>query len=395
MNHILFDDHLRLNLLPLAFTRPIADFRIGILTIKEKWEAYLKETASYLTETYLQCKYKMQEAEESIFINARYMPTKGLIQSIENLEPESKLMHGDVMLAARTYRQGITNPNELTKLDLTISDCNDDFLFIENLWDIFLKNGQCIQSDFDLLCSNRKSAPIPNGVHVIAPENIFIEEGAEIIFSSLNASSGPIYIGKNASIMEGSLIRGPFALLDHSSTKLGTKIYGPTTIGPHSKVGGELNNVVIFGYSNKAHDGFLGNAVIGEWCNIGADSNNSNLKNNYSDVKIWSYAADNMVSSGLQFCGLIMGDHSKCAINTMFNTGTVVGVNANIFGAGFPPNFVPDFSWGGPDGFKNYTLRVALYVAKLVMQRRNIDLSKEDISILNHIYEQTLKYKTH
>ncbi len=389
MNYLLFDDPQRVHLLPLAATRPIADFRIGILTLREKWNLALGSICSILTESYLQSKYPAHWGKENFLINGRLFPSPEFLQLIESLEPEQKLVQGDTILAVRTSQQYIESFETLQELKLNEVETAIALPQFKNLWDIFQMNGSWIEFDFKNLTKNRQSAPIPPSIQTISPENIFIEEGATLHFSTLNASSGPIYIGKNSEVMEGSLIRGPFALLHHSATKLGTKIYGPTTIGPHSKVGGELNNVVVFGYSNKAHDGFLGNAVLGEWCNIGADSNNSNLKNNYADVKIWSYATENLISSGLQFCGLIMGDHSKCAINTMFNTGTVVGVNANIFGAGFPPTFVPDFSWGGADGYKNYTLRVALHVAKLVMQRRAIELSKADVEILTHIYENT------
>jgi UDP-N-acetylglucosamine diphosphorylase/glucosamine-1-phosphate N-acetyltransferase len=243
------------------------------------------------------------------------------------------------------------------------------------------------------LTEDRFSQPIPKSVNVIAPENIFIEEGAKLEFVTLNASTGPIYIGKNAEIMEGSVIRGPFALCESGRVKLATKVYGATTVGPHSVIGGEVNNSVLFGYSNKGHDGFLGNAVLGEWCNIGADSNNSNLKNNYEEVKLWSYETENFAKTGLQFCGLMMGDHSKCGINTMFNTGTVVGVSTNIFGAGFPRNFVPSFSWGGASGFTTYLTKKAFETAKIVMARRNVEFSEEDAKILEHVFEETKKYR--
>ena len=270
---------------------------------------------------------------------------------------------------------------------------DNDILKIEHTWDIFSKNGEAIQQDFDLLKYERTSQPIPSSNNVIAPENIFIEEGAKLEFTTLNASSGPIYIGKNAEIMEGSTIRGPLALCDDATIKLGAKIYGPTTVGPFSKVGGEVNNSVLFGYSNKGHDGFLGNSVLGEWCNLGADTNNSNLKNNYAEVRLWDYDTERFARTGLQFCGLMMGDHSKCGINTMFNTGTVVGVNANIFGSGFPRNFVPSYSWGGASGFSTYLTKKAFEVAEVVMSRRNIEFTLQDKAILEHVFEITKKYR--
>ena len=266
-------------------------------------------------------------------------------------------------------------------------------LKVETTWDIFSKNGAAIKADFDLITKNRTSAPIPEKTVAFNSEAIFIEEGAKLPLCVLNATDGPIYIGKNAEIMEGSMVRGPFALCEESTLKMGTKIYGSTTVGPHSKVGGEVNNSVFFGYSNKGHDGFLGNSVIGEWCNLGADTNNSNLKNNYAEVRLWSYETENFAKTGLQFCGLMMGDHSKCGINTMFNTGTVVGVSANIFGSGFPRNFIPSFSWGGAKGFTTYLTSKAFEVAKVVMLRRGIELSEQESAILEHVFELSAAYR--
>jgi UDP-N-acetylglucosamine diphosphorylase/glucosamine-1-phosphate N-acetyltransferase len=269
----------------------------------------------------------------------------------------------------------------------------EDCLTVEHTWDIFAKNDAALREDFELITQERTSQPVPKSINVIAPENIFIEEGAKLEFVTLNASTGPIYIGKNSEIMEGSVIRGPFALCESGRVKLATKVYGATTVGPHSVIGGEVNNSVLFGYSNKGHDGFLGNSVLGEWCNIGADSNNSNLKNNYEEVKLWSYETENFAKTGLQFCGLMMADHSKCGINTMFNTGTVVGVSANIFGAGFPRNFVPSYSWGGASGFSTYLTSKAFQTAKIVMARRNVEFTDEDVMILEHVFEETKKYR--
>jgi UDP-N-acetylglucosamine diphosphorylase/glucosamine-1-phosphate N-acetyltransferase len=274
-----------------------------------------------------------------------------------------------------------------------IQYAHDDVLRIENTWDIFSKNGEAIKRDFSMLTKGRKSQSIPEAVWASNPENIFIEEGAKLPLCSLNASEGPIYIGKDAEIMEACSVRGPFALCEHSTLKMGAKIYSNTTIGPHSKVGGEVNNCVIFGYSNKGHDGFLGNSVLGEWCNLGADTNNSNLKNNYAEVRLWNYETEGFARTGLQFCGLMMGDHSKCGINTMFNTGTVVGVSTNIFGSGFPRNFVPSFSWGGSGGFTTYKTDKAFEVAKVVMNRRNIEFSEMDAKILEHVFEETSKWR--
>jgi UDP-N-acetylglucosamine diphosphorylase/glucosamine-1-phosphate N-acetyltransferase len=264
---------------------------------------------------------------------------------------------------------------------------------VEHTWDLFKLNGIAIQQDFELLTKDRDSESLSGTVNVFGDHPVFIEHGAKLEYVTLNTSNGPIYIGKNAEVMEGSLIRGPFALCENANVKLGAKIYGPTTVGPHSKVGGEVNNSILMGYSNKGHDGFLGNSVLGEWCNIGADSNTSNLKNNYAEVRLWDYQTEGFAKTGLQFCGLMMGDHSKCGINTMFNTGTVVGVSANIFGSGFPRNFVPSFSWGGSKGFVTYKTNKAYEVAEKVMERRGQTLTEQDKGILDHVYELSSKFR--
>ncbi len=391
MNYILFDNGSRANLLPFTFTRPVADIRIGILTIREKWELFLKEKTSTKTESYLSKKFPLKLDTTNVWINGAVCPTEQLIKEITNLKSNQVLVLSDYIIACNTADKKDIDINNLSSFEKIESQAQ--FLKVENVWDIFSKNEAAIKTDFDLVTKGRKSQPISISNQVIKPENIFIEEGAKVECAILNAGTGPIYIGKDAEIMEGSIVRGPFALCEHSVLKLGTKIYGPTTIGPHSKIGGEVNNSVIFGFSNKAHDGFLGNAVIGEWCNIGADSNNSNLKNNYSQVKLWNYHKECLVNTGLTFCGLMMGDHSKCGINTMFNTGTVVGVNANIFGAGFPRNFVPSFSWGGAAGFTTYKLTDAFEVASRVFERRGMVFNETEKEILTHIFEATEKYR--
>ena len=389
MNYILFDGPYRNNLLPFTFTRPVADIRIGILTIREKWEAHLGYTTTSITEDYLSDKFPMVEMEENILINASFLPNVELVEMVKNLEENQAIFKGEEVIAF--YTKEAQDDIDFSKLEAL--EFEDDILKIEHTWDIFSKNGEALQDDFDLLTKGRRSQPIPATNNVLNPENIFIEEGASLNFTTLNASTGPIYIGKNAEIMEGSIIRGPFALCEGSTVKLAAKIYGPTTVGPYSKVGGEVSNSVIFGYSNKGHDGFLGNSVLGEWCNLGADTNNSNLKNNYAEVRLWDYNTGGFARTGLQFCGLMMGDHSKCGINTMFNTGTVVGVSANIFGSGFPRNFVPSFSWGGSAGFTEYLTSKAFEVAKVVMSRRNMEFSEQDAAILSYVFEETKKYR--
>lgn len=388
MNYILFDGNVRNALLPFTFTRPVADIRVGILTIREKWEKWLGYTTTTITEEYLSEKYPMVEMEDNVMINASFLPNDVLVEMIKSLEENQAIFYNEEVVAFYSKEN-----EEVNFENFEILECTVDCIRIEHTWDIFSKNDIAIREDFELLTEGRISQVIPKSVNVIAPENIFIEEGAKLEFVTLNASKGPIYIGKKAEIMEGSVIRGPFALCEEAQVKLAAKIYGATTVGPYCKVGGEINNSVLFAYSNKGHDGFLGNSVLGEWCNIGADSNNSNLKNNYEEVKLWSYESESFAKTGLQFCGLIMGDHSKCGINTMFNTGTVVGVSANIFGSGFPRNFVPSFSWGGASGFTTYLTSKAFQTAKIVMSRRSIDFTEQEAKILEHVFEETKKYR--
>ena len=389
MNYILFDGPSRNNLLPFTFTRPVADIRIGILTIREKWETFLDSTTTTVTEDYLSEKYPMVEMDENIMINASYLPNLELVEMVKDLKENEAIFKDEDVIAFFTKE----TQEDINFETYDAIEYHGDILKIEHTCDIFSKNGDAIQEDFNLLTQDRKSQPIPSSNHVIAPENIFVEEGATLEFTTLNASSGPIYIGKNSEIMEGSLIRGPLALCEGAGIKLGAKIYGPTTIGPFSKVGGEVNNSVLFGFSNKGHDGFLGNSVLGEWCNLGADTNTSNLKNNYAEVRLWDYQTESFAKTGLQFCGLMMGDHSKSGINTMFNTGTVVGVSANIFGSGFPRNFVPSFSWGGHGGFVTYLTKKAFEVAEIVMARRHVEFTEQDKAILEHVFEETKKYR--
>ncbi len=389
MNYILFDGTVRNALLPFTYTRPVADIRVGILTIREKWEMYLGSTTTSLTEEYLMEKFPMVEMEENVMINASFFPNEIFVEMISNLENNQAIVYQEEIIAFFTNE----TQEEVDFDSYDLIEYEGELIQIQNTWDIFEKNDIAIRKDFEYLTQDRKSQIIPKSVNAISPENIFIEEGAKLEFVTLNASTGPIYIGKNSEIMEGSVIRGPFALCEEAQVKLATKVYGATTVGPHCRVGGEVNNSVLFGYSNKGHDGFLGNSVLGEWCNIGADSNNSNLKNNYDEVRLWSYETEGFAKTGLQFCGLMMGDHSKCGINTMFNTGTVVGVSTNIFGSGFPRNFVPSFSWGGASGFTTYITKKAFETAKIVMSRRKIEFTEKDAKIMEHIFEETKKFR--
>ncbi|MCK5400577.1 MAG: GlmU family protein [Flavobacteriaceae bacterium] len=389
MNYILFDGPSRSNLLPFTFIRPVADIRVGILTIREKWEKVLGTTTTTVTEDYLSDKYPMVELNENVMINASFLPNMELVEMVKKLKENQAIFKDEDVIAFFTKE----TQEEVDFDTYEATEFNSDVLKIEHTWDIFTKNGEAIQEDFNLITKGRQSQPIPEMTVAFHPDNIFIEEGAKLPLCSLNASNGPIYIGRNTEIMEGSMIRGPFALCDNATVKLAAKIYGPTTVGPHSTVGGEVKNSVIFGYSNKGHEGYLGNSVIGEWCNLGADTNNSNLKNNYAEVRVWDYNTEGFAKTGLQFCGLFMGDHSKCGINTMFNTGTIIGVSANIFGSGFPRNFVPSFSWGGHHGFSTYITKKAFEVAKVVMSRKNIEFTSQDAAILEHVFEETKRFR--
>lgn len=389
MNYILFDGPSRNNLLPFTYTRPVADIRIGILTIREKWEMHLGCTTTTITEDYLSEKFPMVEMEENVMINASYLPTIELVQLIKNLgENQAVFKDEDVIAFFTKDAQEDIDFNAFEAIEY-----QDNAIKLEHTWDIFTRNGEAIQEDFDLVTKGRTSQPIPSSNNIIAAHNIFLEEGAILEFATLNASNGPIYIGKDSEVMEGAMIRGPFAICEHSVVKMGTKVYGPTTVGPYCKIGGEVTNSVLFAYSNKGHEGYLGNSVIGEWCNLGADTNNSNLKNNYAEVRVWDYTTESFVRTGLQFCGLMMADHSKCGINTMFNTGTVVGVSANIFGSGFPRNFIPSFSWGGPGGFTTYLTKKAFEVTEVVMSRRQLEFTDIDKAILEHIFEISKKFR--
>lgn len=370
--------------LPLTFTRPIAEMRCGMLTFSERWKKLLEtEEISYLTEEYLQEKFIKPEKKESLFIVPNFLPSENIVNQIKNLKKGEALVYENELIAAKVDMENFSL-HQIEKM----TDIHEKLLFFKQPTDLFSMNEKAIDFDFALLTRNRTSQELsPTNGFLGNPEDLFIEKGAKIEFSTLNTSSGKIYIGKDAEIMEGCHLRGPIALCENSKFNLGAKIYGATTIGPHSKVGGEVNNIVIFGYSNKGHDGFVGNSVIGEWCNLGADTNSSNLKNNYATVKLWNYRKKRFTDTGLQFAGMIMGDHAKTAINTQLNTGTIVGVAANVFKNGFPPNLIENFSWGGMKGDEKFKLEKAYEVAEKVMERRSVLLSEPDRHIFKFIYE--------
>jgi len=371
--------------LPLTFTRPIAEMRMGILTFSERWKKLLDiDEVFYITENYLQDKFKKPDPKQSLFIVPNFFPSDEVLKQIKELQPGEALVYENEVLVANINMENFSL-NQINKM----TDIHEKLFFIDKPTDLFSYNDKAIDFDFKLLTEGRTSQELSSTNGFIGEkENLFIEEGAAIEFSTLNCKTGKIYIGKNAEIMEGSNIRGSLALCEDSKINLGTKLYGGTTIGPSSKVGGEVNNIVIFGYTNKGHDGFLGNSVIGEWCNLGADTNSSNLKNNYASVKLWNYRKERFLDTGLQFCGLIMGDHSKTAINTQLNTGTIVGVASNIFKSGFPPNLVDNFSWGGMKGDEKFKLEKSYEVAEKAMERRKIPITETDKDILKYIYNE-------
>jgi UDP-N-acetylglucosamine diphosphorylase/glucosamine-1-phosphate N-acetyltransferase len=390
---ILFDDDAYQNLLPLVYTRPVGNLRIGILTIAEKWAKHFDLDFSWHTRPYLRGKFPFAPEERNLFINGAVCPDEGLIAAVLNLHGSEALVKDGVLIAiklnewdAKAFDVGqITNYKAISY--------PGEFIAIKHPEDIFKYNDAELRKDFALLTKGRQSATL-SATNTIIGTDFFAEEGALSECNTFNTTNGPIYLAANTEVWEGTHIRGPFAILEHSQVKMGTKIYGATTIGPYCRVGGEINNAVIWGYSNKGHEGYLGNSVIGEWCNLGADTNNSNLKNNYAEVKLYDYATQHYRKTGLQFCGLMMADHAKCGINTMFNTGTVVGVGANVFGAGFPANHVPDFSWGGADGFEEYRINKMLETtAKVFARRDHRDFDEHEQNILKEVFELTKEYR--
>lgn len=395
-NIILFDiNQQHLELLPLAFTRPIADIRIGILTIREKWERLLPGSYSYLTPEYMAEKYPATITPDNLFIASHLIPDENLATQVDRLNPGEALTDHDTVIAFRGTEADFHEGRHTTSVPV-----GKEPRYINHLYDIFLLNGECLEADFRLITPGRTGQPLSPSNRVIGDPcfadgtpKIFLEPGAKAECAIFNVTNGPIYLGADSEVMEGSCIRAPFAACEHAYVNMGAKIYGATTLGPYCKVGGELNNVVMFGFSNKAHDGFLGNAIIGEWCNLGAGSVASNLKNDYSEIKLWNYPTRRFLRTNLQFCGLIMGDHSKAGINTMFNTATVVGVGVNIHGAGFPRNFVASFSEGGTAGFTDVQLPKFYAIAEKMMARRGRTLTEADKDIFEAIYNQAEQLK--
>jgi UDP-N-acetylglucosamine diphosphorylase/glucosamine-1-phosphate N-acetyltransferase len=393
MSYILFDTALRTQLLPFTHTRPIADIRCGILTLRERWEQCLAAPTASLCPAYMQAAFPTGALDQEItLINGAAFAHEALFAAIQALNTNEQLVYNDIMIAAKCSDPNL-NYEKLHQLsaDWKRIPYTGHIQMLEHIWDIFTQNETYIVADFNLLTQGRTSQPLASYVTAIGAENIFVEEGAQISACIINASKGPVYIGADAEIMEGCMLRGPIALGAHACLKMGAKVYGGTTIGPGCKVGGEVSNSVFFANSNKGHDGFIGNAVIGEWCNLGADTNCSNLKNNYDFIKIWDEDQGKLINTGLQFCGLMMGDHSKTGINTMFNTGTVVGVSANIFGSGFPEKFIPSFSWGGADGIDVYDFDKAMQTAARMMARRNQTRNEAQMQLYRFLFDQEHK----
>ncbi|HRN34661.1 MAG TPA: putative sugar nucleotidyl transferase [Saprospiraceae bacterium] len=387
MKIVLYDGPEWKDLLPLTFTKPVAGLRIGIDTIREKWEAALNTECLIKTQDYLQAIHPVATSDDFLFINASYIPHPVLTDHILSIRHNQSLAISGQVIAYRTDSFHVAS-SEAEQFEIISISAPEDVIHICYPWDIFSNNNRVLQQDFDRITSGRVSAPI-SPTNRLLGERIFLEEGAIVECCNINTTTGPVYLGKNSMIMEGANIRGGLALCEESIVKMGAKLYGASTFGPHCKVGGEVNNSIFQGFSNKGHEGYLGNSVIGEWCNFGADTNASNLKNTYKKVKIYNYRQNISIDSGLLFLGLIMGDHSKSGINTMFNTGTVVGVFANIFGTGFPPGHIPSFSWGGAEHMEPYQFEKAIEVAEAVMSRKNQHLTPEYKAILRHIYDNT------
>ncbi len=395
MNIILFDSEVRGELLPFTYLRPVCEIRVGILTIREKWERRLGVRVSYITQDYLAGKYPIDYSSENYLVNGSVFPSDQLLMLLDEMDFGQAYLQGEELIAAKLdgeQMERLIHDEDFG--ELRGADVQDTpFLKINHLWDIFTLNGQSLQDDFELLTAGRTSQPLSDTNRVLGRENIFVEEGAVVEFATINANTGPVYIGPNALIMEGCLIRGALAMGEGAVMKMGAKIYGPTTIGPGCKVGGEINNTVFFANSNKSHEGYLGNSVVGEWCNIGADTNCSNLKNTYEEVRLWNYPKERFIPTGQQFCGLFLGDYSRTGINTMFNTGTVVGISSNIYGDGFPRNFVPSFAWGGASGFQTFLIDKAFNSAERIMNRRNIMFDITDRLIMLRVYEDSAQFR--
>ena len=386
---LLFDGPERKQLLPFTFVRPVAFLLLGIDRLIDKWEAAMNQSCGVYAESYLQEKFPPVFGALNTFINSSYLPSSPLTDQINSLSENQCLFIHDQPVAFVTQHQSL--PEDFTVFERI--EFQDKVHHIAHVTDLFSLNAEVLEEDFYRLTQGRESAQLSETNRVVCAERIFLEKGAVVEHAFLNATAGPIYIGKNAEVMEGSMLRGGIALMENAVVKMGAKIYGGTTLGPFCKVGGELSNVLMLGYSNKGHDGFLGNAVIGEWCNIGAATDASNLKNSYGKLRVWNYEVESFAKTALQFCGLLMGDYSRCSIHSMFNTATVVGVCANLFGTGFPRTFLPSFSYGGAQKLSTYQFDKAMDSNDSMMKRRGKQLSEKDRKILSHVYEVSAQWR--
>ena len=395
-NLIVFDSDVRNHLLPLTYSRPVGDLRVGILTIREKWERYLSMPGSFLTDASLKKLFPVKYGENNLLVNGAVLPDEALANQVMDLLPGQAYQKEGVLVAACLDRQSVEaliNADDFDNIE-AFELTGDNLHHLRRPYDIFSLNDLALRRDFELLTAGRKSAPISETNTLIGPrENLFLEEGVTLEACTLNFTNGPIYLAEGATVLEGCLVRGPLAVGEGALLKMGAKIYGATTVGPQCKVGGEINNVVFYGRSNKGHDGFLGNAVVGEWCNIGADTNASNLKNDYGEVRVWDYVDRRFSKTGKQFHGLIMGDHSKLGINTMLNTGTVIGFSANVYGEGFPRPFIPSFSWGSANGFTTYRLDKAVATAERVLARRGQSVTPELQALFQTVHERSAEFR--
>ncbi|WP_341664331.1 putative sugar nucleotidyl transferase [Blattabacterium cuenoti] len=390
MNFILYDGIEWKKLFPITLTRPVSEIRLGLFTIKERWEKYIGKTAyDIITQPFLSKKYSKKKDsyfENMLFINSSFLPNEELIQFLFSLKENETIFFKEKMIAFKK--------NFLVKKDIfsLSKKCTKTYyvkqvIHIQYPWEIFTNNEIILKEDFMFFTKGKKSFSLLGNNHVLCKNKIFLEEDIKANNVVLNAQFGPIYIEKGVEIMEGSVIRGPVSIGKSSILNVGSKIYGGTTIAPFCKVGGEIFNSVIFSYSNKVHDGFLGNSILGEWCNLGAGTNISNLRNDYKKVTVWNYEKKDFFPTNLQFFGIIMGDHSKSAINTQFNTATIVGVSNSIFGYGFPPRYIPSFYLGGIQSKKRISFHQICETSEIMMNRRNRNFSVLDKKILKYLYQ--------
>ena len=386
-NYLLFDDPSWDHLLPLTLTRPVCEIRVGIMTLRERWELLIGNRMQFVTQDYLSEAFSAEILDDNVIINGSVLANPFLAKLIQELDPQEALLYQDSLIAARLsgdqFEQLVAG-DEIEELQ-GINLRDTPVVQIKHPWDIWQLAGIAIREDIEFM-KLKPTSKIPRHCTYLGDGELYIDPSAQVLASTLNTTDGPIYIGPDAVIMEGSHLRGPLAIGTHSTVKMGTRITGDTSIGPHCKVGGEISNSVIFGFSNKGHDGYLGNSVIGEWCNLGADTNTSNLKNNYGEVSFYDYAENKFISSGSIFGGVIIGDHTKCSINTMINTGSSFGVGCNIYDGGFPPKVIPSFSWGNRENRTVYSLDKFISTAKIVMSRRQVELSDPMVRVLSHIH---------